>query len=75
MVSKETRRSAERRNMPSNSFTMFTAETFLQGVIEDAARHLIKDRCIRGIRLLQKVANRGSLPHVFVNYAGKWVSC
>ena len=54
---------------------MFMAERFVQGVIEDAARHLIKDRCIRGNRLMQQVANRGSLPHVFVNYAGKWVSC
>ena len=54
---------------------MFMAETFLQGVIEDAARHLIKDRCFRGNRLLQKVANRGSLPHVLVNNAGNWVSC
>ena len=54
---------------------MFMAENFVQGVIEDAARHLINDRCIRGNRLLQKVANRGSLPHVLLNFAGKCVSC
>ena len=61
--------------MPSNSSTMFMAERFVQGVIEDAARHLIKGRCIRGNGLLQKVVNHSSLPHVLLDYAGYWVSC
>ena len=60
---------------------MFMAERFVQGVIEDAARHLIKGRCIRGNGLLQKVVNHGSLPHVLSTMQGigchaeNWIIC